>query len=104
MSVSTLRAMGKLNYQYSQVMKSIKELKLATDHSTPEKIPKIKHTYHNDLESIFYVFAWICIMFKGPMGDEHCLEDVMDHDPEKWRCGYQSGGMVRLEKSLKKLK
>jgi len=22
-------------------------------------------------------------MFKGPMGEEHCLEDIMDHDPEK---------------------
>ncbi|KAG2109488.1 hypothetical protein BD769DRAFT_1674863 [Suillus cothurnatus] len=83
MSVSALRAMGKLNYQYSQVMKSIKELKLATDHSTPEKMPKIKHTYHDNLESMFYVFAQICIMFKGPMGEERCLEDVMDHDPEK---------------------
>ncbi|KAG2131569.1 hypothetical protein BD769DRAFT_1666601 [Suillus cothurnatus] len=83
MSVSALRAMGKLNYQYSQVMKSTKELKLTTDHSTPEKMPKIKHTYHDDLESMFYVFAWICIMFKGPMGEERCLEDVMDRDPEK---------------------
>ncbi|KAG2064011.1 hypothetical protein BDR04DRAFT_1122868 [Suillus decipiens] len=83
MSVSALRAMGKLNYQYSQVMKSIKELKLATDHLTPEKMPKIKHTHHDDLESMFYVFAWICIMFKGPMGEERCLEDIMDRDPEK---------------------
>jgi len=49
--------MGKLNYQYSQVMKSIKELKLAMDHSTPKKMPKIKHTYHDNLESMFYVFA-----------------------------------------------
>ncbi|KAG2050199.1 hypothetical protein BDR06DRAFT_974717 [Suillus hirtellus] len=83
MSVSSLRSMGKLNYQYSQGMKSVKELKLATDHSTPQKMPKIKHTYHDNLESMFYVFTWIGIMFKGPMGEERCLEDIVDHDPDK---------------------
>ncbi|KAG2746668.1 hypothetical protein P692DRAFT_201806973 [Suillus brevipes Sb2] len=45
------------------------------------KMPKIRHTYHDDLESMFYVFGWICIMFKGPMGEERCLEDV-DRDPD----------------------
>jgi hypothetical protein len=104
MSVSTLRAMGKLNYQYSQVMKLIKELKLAMDHLTPKKMPKIKHTYNDDLESMFYVFAWICIMFKGPMGEEHCLGMSWTVILKKWRCGYQSSGMVHLEKSLKKPK
>ncbi|KAG1836201.1 hypothetical protein DFJ58DRAFT_735127 [Suillus subalutaceus] len=66
MSVSALKAVGKLNYQYSQGMKSVKELKLATDHLTPEKMPKIKHTYYDNLELMFYIFTWICIMFKGP--------------------------------------
>jgi hypothetical protein len=42
MSVSALKAMGKLNYQYSEGMKLVKELKLATDHSTIQKMPKIK--------------------------------------------------------------
>ena len=27
-----------------------------------------KHTAADDLESIFYVFFWICVMFKGPGG------------------------------------
>jgi hypothetical protein len=104
MSISTLRAMGKLNYQYLQVMKLIKELKLATDYLTPEKMPKIKHMYHDNLESMFYVFAWICIMFKGPMGEERCLEDVMDHDPEKMEMWLPEQWHGCLEKSLKKPK
>jgi hypothetical protein len=40
MSISALKDMGKLNYQYSEGMKSVKERKLATDHSTIQKMPK----------------------------------------------------------------
>ncbi|KAG2145919.1 hypothetical protein DEU56DRAFT_753972 [Suillus clintonianus] len=52
------------------------ERKKAMDSSTRQEVPKFRHTYHNDLESVFYVFAWICIMFKGPGGEEHHLEDI----------------------------
>ncbi|KAG1764982.1 hypothetical protein EDD22DRAFT_845579 [Suillus occidentalis] len=41
-SISALWEMGKLNYQYSQGVKSVK---LATDYLTPQKMPMIKlHT------------------------------------------------------------
>jgi hypothetical protein len=81
MSIDALRAMGRLNYQYQY--SQVKTMKLATDYSTPQKMPMIRHTYHDDLESMFYVFAWICIMFQGPMGEDRCLEDVVDRDPDK---------------------
>jgi hypothetical protein len=80
MSIDALWAMGKLNYQYQY--SQVKTMKLATDYLTPQKMPMIKHTYHDDLESMFYVFAWICIMFQGPMGAERCLENNIDRDVE----------------------
>lgn len=81
MSIDVLMAMGTLEYQQS--LTAAEDRRKATDSSTRHEVPKIKHTYHNDLESVFYVFAWICIMFKGPHGEERCLEDVTDRDPEK---------------------
>jgi hypothetical protein len=74
MSIDVLQAMSTLEYQQSQTM--AEERKKATDSSTRQEVPKLRHTYHNDLESVFYVFAWICIMFKGPCGQERHLEDV----------------------------
>ncbi|KAG1810512.1 hypothetical protein EV424DRAFT_1328131 [Suillus variegatus] len=73
--------MGALEYQQS--LTAAEDRRKATDSSTCQEVPKLKHTYHNDLESVFYVFAWICIMFKGPHGQERRLEDVMDRDPKK---------------------
>ncbi|KAG2114206.1 uncharacterized protein F5147DRAFT_650015 [Suillus discolor] len=74
MSIDVIQAMSTLEYQQSQTM--AEERKKATDSSTRQEVPKLRHTYHNDLESVFYVFAWICIMFKGPCGQERHLEDV----------------------------
>lgn len=81
MSIDVLDAIGTLEYQQSQT--AAEDRRKATDSSTRQEVPKLKHTYHNDLESVFYVFAWICIMYKGPHGQERRLEDVMDRDPKK---------------------
>jgi hypothetical protein len=81
MSIDVLEAMGTLEYQQSQT--AAEDWRKAINSSICQEVPKLKHTYHNDLESVFYVFAWVCIMFKGPHGQECCLEDVVDCDPQK---------------------
>ena len=31
----------------------------------------IKHTYADDIESLFYVFIWILVLYNGPLACEH---------------------------------
>ena len=31
----------------------------------------IKHTYTDDIESLFYIFIWILVLYDGPLGREH---------------------------------
>ncbi|KAG2086026.1 hypothetical protein BD769DRAFT_1681406 [Suillus cothurnatus] len=56
MSIDVLEAMGTLEYQQSQT--AAEDQRKATNSSVCQEVPKLKHTYHNDLESVFYVFAW----------------------------------------------
>ncbi|KAG1880183.1 hypothetical protein F4604DRAFT_1922866 [Suillus subluteus] len=43
--------------------------------------PLILHHYHNDLESLFYVFVFICIEFRGPLG---VRRDLSAHRSQDW--------------------
>ncbi|KAG1765881.1 hypothetical protein EV702DRAFT_1204407 [Suillus placidus] len=36
--------------------------------SRPYPVALIKHDYKDDLESMFYVFVWTCIEYRGPLG------------------------------------
>ncbi|KAG2122738.1 hypothetical protein DEU56DRAFT_917711 [Suillus clintonianus] len=59
------------------------ERKKASD-SKPNPAPLIKHTYHDDLESMFYIFIWICIEFRGPLGMKRILKQGPDWIPGQW--------------------
>ncbi|KAG2109553.1 uncharacterized protein F5147DRAFT_652181 [Suillus discolor] len=50
-----------------------RELKGASS-SRPYPPPLIKHCYQDNLESMFYVFIWICIEFRGPLGMKRVLD------------------------------
>lgn len=43
-------------------------------HSRAKVPPLIMHGYQDDLESVFYVFIWICIGYSGPLGVKRVLE------------------------------
>ncbi|KAG2029640.1 hypothetical protein BDR03DRAFT_814721, partial [Suillus americanus] len=34
----------------------------------------VRHFYRDDIESLFYVFIWVCIVFKGPAGTRRHLD------------------------------
>ncbi|KAG2339631.1 hypothetical protein BDR05DRAFT_1003140 [Suillus weaverae] len=38
---------------------------------------RVEHTFLDDLESLFYIFAWVCIMFKGPASAARRLDDTV---------------------------
>ncbi|KAG1789203.1 uncharacterized protein HD556DRAFT_1447263 [Suillus plorans] len=42
-------------------------------HSHIQAPPLIKHGCQDDLESVFYVFVWICIGYRGPLGVKRVL-------------------------------
>ncbi|KAG0694392.1 hypothetical protein DFH29DRAFT_1006391 [Suillus ampliporus] len=48
------------------------KMKVAT-HSLATPPPLVLHHYHDDLESLFYLFVCICIRFRGPLGVERDL-------------------------------
>ncbi|KAG2091185.1 uncharacterized protein F5147DRAFT_657969 [Suillus discolor] len=39
--------------------------------SKPYPPPMVTHVYQDDLESMFYVFIWVCIEFRGPLSMKH---------------------------------
>ncbi|KAG1881761.1 hypothetical protein C8R48DRAFT_14599 [Suillus tomentosus] len=41
--------------------------------SRPYPVALIKHDYKDDLESMFYVFVWTCIEYRGPLGMKRVL-------------------------------
>ncbi|KAG1842842.1 hypothetical protein F4604DRAFT_1938561 [Suillus subluteus] len=43
-------------------------------HSRAKVPPLIMHGYQDDLEPVFYIFIWICIGYRGPLGVKHVLE------------------------------
>ncbi|KAG0698028.1 hypothetical protein DFH29DRAFT_1003247 [Suillus ampliporus] len=59
------------------------ERKKASD-SKPNPAPLIKHTYQDDLESMFYIFIWICIKFRGPLGMKRILKQGPNWIPDQW--------------------
>ncbi|KAG1850424.1 hypothetical protein F4604DRAFT_1934424 [Suillus subluteus] len=75
MSVHALTEMAQIQYTQSQMEGT--QLKTASS-SEPIQIGRVEHTFLNDLESLFYVFAWVCIMFKGPANALRHLDDTAD--------------------------
>ncbi|KAG2744085.1 hypothetical protein P692DRAFT_20746369 [Suillus brevipes Sb2] len=59
------------------------ELKGASS-SRPYPPPLIKHCYQDDLESMFYVFIWILIEFRGPLGMKRILDKSHNWIPHEW--------------------
>ncbi|KAG2153068.1 uncharacterized protein EDB93DRAFT_1102815 [Suillus bovinus] len=46
--------------------------------------PLIKHCYQDDLESMFYVFIWILIEFRGPLGMKRILNKSHNWILQEW--------------------
>lgn len=44
---------------------------------------RVSQSFGDDLESLFYVFAYVCIKYAGPNGKE-CQESVPDSLPDSW--------------------
>ncbi|KAG1819135.1 uncharacterized protein BJ212DRAFT_1479245 [Suillus subaureus] len=60
----------KLLHQLSDVIPLVsvqKKTRKKASHSRLQQATLIKHTFSDNLESLFYVFAWICIEFRGPL-------------------------------------
>ncbi|KAG2134543.1 hypothetical protein DEU56DRAFT_756969 [Suillus clintonianus] len=43
----------------------------------------ITHVYNDDLELMFYVFIWVCIEFRGPLGMKCVLPTTLPHSNQK---------------------
>ncbi|KAI6006705.1 hypothetical protein F5J12DRAFT_782940 [Pisolithus orientalis] len=46
----------------------------------------IHHTFADDIESLFYVFIWILILYDGPLGHKHQDSEKVAKDLEIARC------------------
>ncbi|KAG1797525.1 uncharacterized protein BJ212DRAFT_1306011 [Suillus subaureus] len=57
--------------------------KVASD-SQAISIGSVKQDFMDNLESLFYVFMWICIMFSGPLSKEHDITLEEDWLPYEW--------------------
>jgi len=44
----------------------------------------VEHTYADDLESLFYVFIFICIEYQGPLGMKRTLSGSTSWLPREW--------------------
>lgn len=58
--------------QHSKHLKRASNSTLASN-----RFDLIKHDFTDDLESLFYIFVWICVTFCGPLGKErqHTLQE-----------------------------
>ncbi|KAG1895577.1 uncharacterized protein F5891DRAFT_1194099 [Suillus fuscotomentosus] len=45
--------------------------------SKPYPPPMVTHVYQDDLESMFYVFIWVCIEFRDPLGMKRVLPTIL---------------------------
>jgi hypothetical protein len=63
----------KLLYQLAEATREESARKQASS-SKPYPTKKIRHTYADDLESLFYVFVFICIEYGGPLGMKRKLK------------------------------
>ncbi|KAG1867002.1 hypothetical protein C8R48DRAFT_772192 [Suillus tomentosus] len=52
--------------------------------SSPLAIGSVKQDYSDDLESLFYVFSWVCIGYSGPLGMERHLNASKAWLPHAW--------------------
>ncbi|KAG2352398.1 hypothetical protein BDR07DRAFT_1384318 [Suillus spraguei] len=52
--------------------------------SSPLTIDFVTQDYTDDLESLFYVFSWICIEYSGPLGIERHLNASKEWLPHAW--------------------
>ncbi|KAG1817265.1 uncharacterized protein BJ212DRAFT_1480495 [Suillus subaureus] len=71
----------KLLHQLSDVIPLVsvqKKTQKKASHSRPQQAMLIKHTFSDDLKSLFYIFAWICIEFRGPLGMKQVLKSRGD--------------------------
>ncbi|KAG0703855.1 hypothetical protein DFH29DRAFT_998103 [Suillus ampliporus] len=78
---------GQLLFQLSEAVSSVATLersvkRASSSHVTPARL--IIHRYEDDLESVFYVFIWICIGYRGPLGIKRVLDKSHDWLLHKW--------------------
>ncbi|KAG2056650.1 hypothetical protein BDR06DRAFT_970011 [Suillus hirtellus] len=76
-----------LLFQLSEAVDSIatpeRSLKHASNsHVVPARL--IIHRFEDDLESVFYVFIWICIGYRGPLGVKRVLDKRYNWLVHKW--------------------
>jgi hypothetical protein len=62
-----------LLYQLAEATRAEPTRKQASS-SRPYPTKQIRHTYADDLESLFYVFIFICIEYSGPLGMKRKLK------------------------------
>ncbi|KLO19004.1 hypothetical protein SCHPADRAFT_85263 [Schizopora paradoxa] len=43
------------------------------------------HNYWHDLESLFYVFCWVCTAYSGPGGERREIQDLRESHAFKWK-------------------
>jgi hypothetical protein len=44
----------------------------------------VKYTHADDIESLFYIFVWILILYDGPLGREHVDVDLKETVLGRW--------------------
>ncbi|KAG2157190.1 hypothetical protein DEU56DRAFT_905854 [Suillus clintonianus] len=76
-----------LLFQLSEAVSSVATLEhsmkcASSSHVTQARL--IIYRYEDDLESVFYVFIWICIGYRGPLGVKRVLDKSHDWLLHKW--------------------
>ncbi|KAG2131763.1 hypothetical protein DEU56DRAFT_757462 [Suillus clintonianus] len=70
---------GTIPFMSQRLLQQVKKIlishtaKKGASSSSPLEIEFVKQDYSDDLESLFYVFTYICIEYSGPLGVEHYL-------------------------------
>lgn len=103
MSIDLLDQMGKIQLLQSQTGTLEHEEASLT---TVTEVEGVAHFYRDDLESLFYVFAWVCIVFKGPAGTRRHLDPIVhrpmgstDWLPEEWQGSQLDAARCAKDKS-----
>ncbi|KAG2046225.1 hypothetical protein BDR06DRAFT_1014910 [Suillus hirtellus] len=81
---------GTVPFMSRQLLQQLKNIivpstvKKGASSSSPLAIGSVKQDYSDDLESLFYVFSWVCIGYSGPLGMEHHLNASKAWLPHAW--------------------
>ncbi|KAG0700173.1 aspartic peptidase domain-containing protein [Suillus ampliporus] len=88
MSIDLLDQMGRIHLQENQMGAVDRK---GTSTSVPAEIEGVQHFYRDDIEALFYVFMWVCIVLKGPTDTRHELHPLNSQPkgstawlPEEW--------------------